>query len=48
MIDCNNLSGPKVDLFLYERNRYWRFLSPNVKHYLSRITERYYKILDIP
>ena len=29
-----------VDLLVYERNRYRRFLSADIKHYLSRITER--------
>jgi hypothetical protein len=30
-----------VDLLAHERNGYMRFLSTDIKHYLSRITERY-------
>ena len=29
-----------VDLLAYERNRYRRFLSVDIKYYLSRITEK--------
>ena len=33
-----------VDLLAHERNRYRRFLSADIKHYLSRITEKAYKV----
>jgi hypothetical protein len=29
-----------VDLLAHERNRYQRFLPADIKHYLSRITEK--------